>query len=81
MGMAAPGITDGEATGALVWELRLLNEELEVPSPRGHGIDAERWWELAPLMARQALASGSPGNNPRVPTAEEVVELYHAAYG
>ena len=81
MGMAAPGSTDGEATGALVWELRLLNEELEVPSPHGHGIDAERWWELAPLMARQALASGSPGNNPRVPTAEEVVELYHAAYG
>ncbi|MEU3306650.1 iron-containing alcohol dehydrogenase [Nocardiopsis sp. NPDC006832] len=81
MGMAAPGSTDGEATGALVWELRLLNEELGVPSPRAHGIDAERWWELAPLMARQALASGSPGNNPRVPTAEEVVELYHAVYG
>ena len=81
MGMAAPGSTDGEATGALVWELRLLNEELGVPSPRAHGIDAERWWELAPLMARQALASGSPGNNPRVPTAEEVVELYHSVYG
>ncbi|SIO87963.1 iron-containing alcohol dehydrogenase [Nocardiopsis sp. JB363] len=81
MGMAAPGSTDGEATGALVWELRLLNEELDVPSPRAHGIDAERWWELAPLMAEQALASGSPANNPRVPSAEEIVELYHAVYG
>lgn len=81
MGMAAPGSTDGEATGALVWELRLLNEDLGVPSPRAHGIDAERWWDLAPLMARQALASGSPGNNPRVPSAEEVVELYHSVYG
>ena len=81
MGMAAPGSTDGEATGALVWELRLLNEELGVPSPRAHGIDAERWRELAPLMAEQALASGSPANNPRVPTPEEIVELYHAVYG
>lgn len=81
MGMAAPGSTDGEATGALVWELRLLNEELDVPSPRAHGIDAERWWELAPLMAEQALASGSPANNPRVPSTEEIVELYHAVYG
>ncbi|GAA1115036.1 iron-containing alcohol dehydrogenase [Nocardiopsis metallicus] len=81
MGLAASGSTDGEATGALVWELRLLNQELEVPTPREYGIGAERWWELAPLMAEQALASGSPANNPRVPTAEEIVELYHAVYG
>ncbi|GAA1457207.1 iron-containing alcohol dehydrogenase [Nocardiopsis exhalans] len=81
MGLAASGSTDGEATGALVWELRLLNQELEVPTPREYGIGAERWWELAPLMAEQALASGSPANNPRVPTAEEIVELYHAVFG
>lgn len=81
MGMAAPGSTDGEATGALVWELRLLNEVLEVPTPRAYGIGAERWWKLVPLMARQALASDSPFDNPRVPCVEEVVELYHAVYG
>ncbi|WP_026117549.1 iron-containing alcohol dehydrogenase [Nocardiopsis alkaliphila] len=81
MGMAAPGSTDGEATGALVWELRLLNEELQVPGPRAHGIDAERWWELAPLMAEQALASDSSADDPRAPTVAEVVELYHLVYG
>jgi alcohol dehydrogenase class IV len=27
-------------------------------------------------MAEQALASGSPQNNPRVPSAEEIVSLY-----
>lgn len=81
MGLAASGSTDGEATGALVWELRLLNQDLEVPTPREYGIGAQRWWELAPVMAEQALASGSPANNPRVPTAEEVVELYHAVFG
>jgi len=27
-------------------------------------------------MAEQALASGSPGNNPRVPTIEEMVAIY-----
>jgi alcohol dehydrogenase class IV len=31
-------------------------------------------------MAAQALASGSPGNNPRVPEAEEIVALYREAY-
>jgi alcohol dehydrogenase class IV len=32
-------------------------------------------------MAEQALASGSPANNPRVPGRAEIVELYRAAYG
>jgi alcohol dehydrogenase class IV len=27
-------------------------------------------------MAEQALASGSPANNPRAPNAEEIIELY-----
>jgi alcohol dehydrogenase class IV len=27
-------------------------------------------------MARDALASGSPQNNPRVPSESEIVELY-----
>jgi alcohol dehydrogenase class IV len=27
-------------------------------------------------MAQQALASGSPQNNPRVPSAEEIIALY-----
>ena len=31
-------------------------------------------------MATDALASGSPANNPRVPTALEIVALYHAAW-
>jgi alcohol dehydrogenase class IV len=31
-------------------------------------------------MAMDSLASGSPGNNPRVPTHEEIVQLYHVCY-
>jgi alcohol dehydrogenase class IV len=31
-------------------------------------------------MAADALASGSPQNNPRIPTEEEIVELYKAAW-
>ena len=32
-------------------------------------------------MASQALASGSPANNPRIPTTGEIVELYRRVYG
>ena len=31
-------------------------------------------------MAEQALASGSPANNPRAATAEEILQLYKAAW-
>ena len=57
-----------------------LNRDLQVPSPRAYGIDADRYQELLPVMAEQALASGSPANNPRVPTADEIIELYQRVY-
>jgi alcohol dehydrogenase class IV len=31
-------------------------------------------------MAEQALASGSPGNNPQVPSVDEMIELYRALW-
>jgi len=31
-------------------------------------------------MASQALASGSAGNNPRVPSADEIIDLYKRVY-
>jgi alcohol dehydrogenase class IV len=32
-------------------------------------------------MASQALGSGSPANNPRIPTSDEIIELYRRVYG
>lgn len=80
MGLAPEGEGDQAAVARLIEELRRLNVELEVPSPSAYGIDRRRWRELLPLMAEQALASGSPGNNPRVPTVSEMVGLYEQAW-
>ncbi|MBO1325763.1 iron-containing alcohol dehydrogenase [Acetobacter sp. TBRC 12305] len=76
MGIADENLSDDAAGTALVKALRERNAEIGVPSPKGFGLDAKRWDNLLPLMAEQALASGSPANNPRVPTASEIVELY-----
>ena len=38
------------------------------------------WSGKMALMAEQALASGSPNNNPRVPNASEIVALYRAVW-
>lgn len=76
MGIARPGDPQERAVEALLGEIRQLNADLDVPSPAAYGIAAERWTETVPLMAAQALASGSPGNNPRVPGAQEIERLY-----
>ena len=81
MGIAEEGEGSQSAVARLLDELRRLNEDLKVPSPRVWGIDAGRYEELLPTMASQALASGSPGNNPRVPTSEEIIDLYRRVYG
>ncbi len=80
MGVAAEGEGNQSAVARLLDELRALNADLKVPSPHDYGIDARRYEELMPTMASQALASGSPGNNPRVPTQDEIIELYKRVY-
>lgn len=77
MGVAGDSEGDQAAVAALLSELRALNRDLAVPGPAACGIDAARWREVIPVMAQQALASGSPGNNPRVPDATEIETLYH----
>ncbi len=81
MGVAEEGEGSQAAVARLLDELRRLNEDLKVPSPRTYGIERARYDQLLPVMADQALASGSPANNPRVPTGDEIIELYRRVYG
>jgi alcohol dehydrogenase class IV len=76
IGVANPSDSDADAGMKLVDALFKRNQELEVPSPKKYGISEERYFALIPTMARQALASGSPQNNPRIPTTEEIEEIY-----
>jgi alcohol dehydrogenase class IV len=80
MGVAEADEGSQGAVARLVDELRRLNRDLKVPSPRQYGIEAARYEELLPVMASQALASGSPANNPLVPSADEIIELYRRVY-
>lgn len=80
MGCADVRDDDGVACDKLVRALQALNSELEVPSPKAYGIDQDAWARLLPTMADQALASGSPANNPRSPSAAEIIDLYQTVY-
>jgi alcohol dehydrogenase class IV len=81
MGIAKSDASDQAAAAALVEALRHLNSQLEVPTPQKLGIDRKQWLDAVPTMVEQAIASGSPANNPRVPTAQEITDLYYQVYG
>ncbi|MBB6520878.1 iron-containing alcohol dehydrogenase [Pseudoteredinibacter isoporae] len=67
---------DQEACAVLLDYLEDLNKDLQVPSPEDFGINRDSFMQKRKIMAEQALASGSPGNNPRVPSLEEMQAIY-----
>ncbi len=76
MGIAQASDTNIKANQKLMDELFAINRELEVPTPAGFGISRTRFFENLNVKAQQALASGSPANNPRVPDADAIIEIY-----
>ena len=80
IGFARPGDPDAVAAERLAEGLASLNRDLEVPTPAGFGIEKREWDAKLEVMAEQALASGSPANNPRVPSKAEIVALYQVVW-
>jgi alcohol dehydrogenase class IV len=60
--------------------VKRLVGDLRIPSLRELGIKREKLEEVAPQMAKDAIASGSPGNNRRQASEKDIVELYFQAY-
>lgn len=60
-------------------KVRELIRRLEVPTLTQLGVSREKLEPLVSKMADDAIASGSPGNNPRLATKEEIITLYYEA--
>jgi len=80
MGINTEGMGELEAAQSAVEAIKRLVRDIQIPSLKDLGVDKERLMALAPQMADAAIASGSPANNPRQATREEIVELYRLAY-
>jgi len=76
MQIATTADSDQVANTKLMDELIAINDELQVPTPAAFGIDKNAFFQVRHTMAEQATASGSPANNPRVPSNKEIVTLY-----
>lgn len=67
---------DEVAINKLLSELDAINSDLEVPTLAEFGISKPDFDAALETMVEQALASGSPANNPRVPHAHEILQIY-----
>ncbi len=80
MGESTQGLSVLDGSELAAEAVSRLIEDIEIPTLSKLGVDKEKLEKLAPQMAEAAIASGSPGNNPRQATKEEIIELYKLAY-
>ncbi|MFS0646206.1 iron-containing alcohol dehydrogenase [Siminovitchia sp. 179-K 8D1 HS] len=74
------GLSNEEAAEAAVVSAKSLCAKLNIPNLKGWGIEEDAFKQSLGKMAKDAIDSGSPANNPRVPSIEELVELYMVCY-
>ena len=80
MGEDISGKTDLEGARLAVKSVDQLTRDLQVPSMQELGMEKDKMEQFAPKMAEDAIISGSPANNPRQATKEEIIGLYKIAY-
>jgi alcohol dehydrogenase len=58
-------------------KVREIIKDLQVPSLTALGVSRDKLEPVVAKMAEDAIASGSPANNPRLATREEIIALYY----
>jgi alcohol dehydrogenase class IV len=81
VGAADASDPDADAAARLADWLDQLNRDLGLPRlSECRGVTRAVFDAQVEKMAADALASGSPANNPHVPTQDEIVQLYREAW-
>lgn len=80
VGLAKNEDTDKSAAESFLKGLRKICEICEVPTLKKYGIDKEKFFDVIPKMATDAIASGSPGNTVRDVTEAAVMEIYRSLW-
>ena len=77
---ALPNDDDETACNKLIKGLYKINKDFEVPSMQMFGINQKNFEAELENMASDAEISGAPSLNPRVPSVNEMVDLYGKAW-
>ncbi|MEH7238843.1 iron-containing alcohol dehydrogenase [Bacillus sp. JJ1562] len=74
------GYSNEEIANNVLQEIKKLCLNLNIPNMKEWGIEKQELDKVVGKMAKDALASGSPSNNPRIPTEKEIIELYQLCF-
>ena len=77
---ASPNDEDDIACEKLIKGLYKMNKDFDVPSMKKFGINEKNFEEKLKNMATDAEVSGAPNLNPRVPSVNEMIDLYGKAW-
>ena len=77
---ALPKDDDDVACDKLIKGLYKMNKDFDVPSMKEFGIDKKNFEGELKNMATDAEVSGAPNLNPRVPSVNEMIDLYGQAW-
>ena len=70
------GMPDHAAAEAFVKEVTRFCAEVGIPKLQDLGVKKEDFFAQLDKMASDALESGSPQNTMRIPTKEQIIEIY-----
>lgn len=73
-------LSQEELAQLAITSIKDMCQYMKIGNLKQWGIEEHAYYQAIPKMAEDALASGSPGNNPKIPTLEEIMELYKIAY-
>ena len=76
MGINTDGMDAQEGAKTTAKAVKDIIKNLEVPTLIELGVDKTRFLAVIPEMIEAAIASGSPANNPRIATKEEMTGIY-----
>ncbi|UCG54659.1 MAG: iron-containing alcohol dehydrogenase, partial [Dehalococcoidia bacterium] len=80
IGENVAGIDDMKAASAGARAIKRMIRQLKIPRLSELGIDKVRFDDVIPQMIEAAIASGSPDNNPKIATKEEMAEIYKQVF-
>ncbi|PFE96147.1 alcohol dehydrogenase [Bacillus thuringiensis] len=72
--------SDEEVADYTLGEIKKLCFDLRIPNLKEYGIDEIEFENAISKMASDAIESGSPANNPRVPSYDEIKEMYRECF-
>lgn len=80
MGVASADTADEAAAESMVQEVTAFCKRVGIKTVSQLGVKRDDWYAQIDKMADDALESGSPQNTFRVPTKEQIIEIYQKLY-